>query len=140
MQTNKKNAVIADAPDCNSREQQVYWQPLGMMPVIGDLIDTSVNHTAEQVETQTEVRAKPHVVYDGMIDSYEQVFCRQLRCIEFYTEQFRRWRIENPTAMQRREIDRLEMQTSRLRQMNAEILRLAAEIRKGGTSWRNATS
>jgi len=42
------------------------------------------------------------------------------------------WRNEHhPDAKQRREIERLESQTSRLRELKAKVLRLAAEIRKG---------
>jgi hypothetical protein len=60
-----------------------------------------------------------------------RLYGERVHFLEIYCEQFRRWRMENPDAQQRREIDRLETQTSRLRQMNARILCLAAEIRKG---------
>jgi hypothetical protein len=68
---------------------------------------------------------------DALVDRIERVYREQLCYVEIYTEQFGRWRNQNPMAAQRREIDRLETQNSRLRQMGAEILSLAAEIRQG---------
>ena len=43
----------------------------------------------------------------------------------------RRWRAEGPSATQRRDLDRLEEQNRRLRQVTTEVLALAAELRKG---------
>jgi hypothetical protein len=112
-------------------EEQVCWQPLGMLPVIANLIDGGVNDTARQIATLSEVRAKPHVFDDALVDRTERVYREQFHYIEIYAEQLRRWRNEQLTAAQRREIDRLEIQISRLRDLNTQALDHAAEIRKG---------
>ena len=43
----------------------------------------------------------------------------------------RRWQDQTPSAAQRRELDRLEMQNRRLRQLTTEVLTLAVELHKG---------
>jgi hypothetical protein len=65
------------------------------------------------------------------IDRALRLYRERVQFIEIYSEQLRRWRNENPDAKQRREIERLERQTSRLCELNAPVLCLAAEIRKG---------
>jgi hypothetical protein len=112
-------------------EEQVYWQPLDMMGVIADLIDGMIDESTTQTGLFTTALAKPHVMDDATIDRALRLYGERVHFIEIYSEQLRRWRNEHPDAKQRREIERLENQTSRLREMNAHILRLAAEIRKG---------
>ena len=68
---------------------------------------------------------------DATVDRIEHIFGDRGQFIEIYREQLRRWRMENPTAAQSRELDRLETQNSRLREMNTQVLGLAVEIRKG---------
>jgi hypothetical protein len=111
--------------------EEVIWHPLGMIPVIADLIDGMVDESTTQIGLFTEALGKPHVMDDAIIDRALRLYGERVHFIEIDCEQLRRWRNENPDARQRREIDRLETQISRLRQMNAHILSLAAEIRKG---------
>jgi hypothetical protein len=128
MKTPLQTAIDALA----SPEEQVYWQPLGMIGVIADLLDGMVDESATQVNNFTAALAKPHVMDDATIDRALRLYGERVHFIEIYCEQLRRWRNEHhPDAKQRREIERLQSQTSRLREMNAHILRLAAEIRKG---------
>ena len=113
-------------------EDEVFWQPLAMMGVIADLIDGMVNEGTTQSQLFTAALAKPHVFDDATIDRALRLYRERVHFIEIYSEQLRRWRNEHhPDAKQRREIERLESQTSRLRELNAKVLRLAAEIRKG---------
>jgi ribosomal protein S21 len=100
-----------------------------MMGGIADLIDGMVNDSTAQTQLFTAALAKPHVFDDATIDRALRCYRERVQFIEIYSEQLRRSRNENPDAKQRREIERLESQTSRLRQLNAQVLRLAAEIR-----------
>jgi hypothetical protein len=68
----------------------------------------------------------------------QRVHGEQLEFVDIYAEQVRRWRAEGPPATQRRELDRLEQQNRRLRQVTTEVLALAAELRKGPS--RNPTA
>ena len=115
-------------------EDEVIWQPLGMMGVIAGLIDAMVDESATQCELFTAALAKPHVFDHATIDRALRLYGERVHFIEIYSEQLRRWRNENLDAKQRCEIERLESQTSRLRQMNGQILALAAEARKAGFS------
>jgi hypothetical protein len=111
--------------------QPVIWHPLGMMGVIASLIDGMVDESADMAELLTPALAKPHVLDDHTIDRTERLYGERVHFIEIYSEQLRRWRNEHPDAKQRREIERLESQLSRARELNAQVLGMAAEIRKG---------
>jgi hypothetical protein len=111
--------------------QPVIWHPLGMMAVIASLIDGMVDESADMAELLTPALAEPHVLDDYAIDRTERLYGERVHFIEIYSEQLRRWRNEHPEAKQRREIERLESQLSRARELNAQVLRMAAEIRKG---------
>jgi hypothetical protein len=128
----KKADAALEAVDALTRENgPITWQPISHLPVIADLIDGGVTDTSKQTEILTEVRAKPHVFDDAILDRTERFYRGQLGFIEIHRQQLQRWRRENPSLAQRQEIDRLDIQNSRLRQMNAQIFALAAEIRKG---------
>jgi transposase-like protein len=68
---------------------------------------------------------------DAILDRTERVYREQLAFIEIHREQLQRWRRENPSLAQRQEIDRLEIQNSRLLEMNTQVLALTVELRKG---------
>jgi hypothetical protein len=90
-----------------------------MIGVIADLIDGMANESTTQCQLFTAALAKPHVLSDATIDRAWRIYRERIHFIEIYSEQLRRWRNENPDAKQRRAIERLETQTSRLRELNA---------------------
>ena len=130
----RRDDLPLDALDGVSSEEQVYWQPLGMMGVIAHLIDGMVDESTTQTELLTAALAKPHVMDDATIDRALRLYGERIHLIEIYCDQLRRWRNDHPDAKQRREIERLESHAIRLREMNAHILRLAAELGKGNDS------
>jgi len=111
--------------------EHVNWQPISQMSLVASMIDSALNDTADHIRTLTEARARPHVLDDATIDRVERVHGEQLEFIDIFAEQLRRWRDEGPSAAQRQELDRLEEQNRRLRQVTKEALALAAELRKG---------
>jgi transposase-like protein len=112
-------------------DEPVTWQPLSALPLVSHLIDSALTDSAEHIETLTKVSTKPHVFDDAIVDRIERVHREQLHFVELYAEQLRRWRTENPSVAQRQQFDRLETHNSRLRQLTAQILVLAVELRKG---------
>ena len=48
-----------------------------------------------------------------------------------YTQQISRWRDEKPSASQTRTLDRMATQNQQLRDVTADVLTLARELRKG---------
>ena len=111
--------------------EPVNWQPISQLPLIASMIDGALSDTADHIQTLTKARARPHVLDDATIDRVQRVHGEQLEFVDTYAEQVRRWRAEGPAATQRRELDRLEEQNRRLRQVTTEVLALAAELRKG---------
>ena len=68
---------------------------------------------------------------DATIDRIERAHGEQLEFVDIYAKQLRRWRDEGPSASQRLELDRLEEQNHRLREVTTEVLALATELRNG---------
>ena len=110
---------------------QVNWQPISQMPLIASMIDTSLDDTREHLATLTKARAKPHVLDDATIDRVEEVHTEQMEFVAIYTEQINRWRREKPSAAQTRALDRMATQNEQLRDVTADVLALARELRNG---------
>ncbi len=110
---------------------QLNWQPISQMMLIASMIDTSLNDTREHLATLTKARAKPHVLDDATIDRIEQVHSEQMEFVDIYTQQISRWRDEKPSASQARALDQMATQNKQLRDVTADVLALAGELRKG---------
>ncbi len=87
--------------------------------------------TREHLATLTKARAKPHVLDDATIDRVERVHTEQMEFVTIYTQQISRWRDEKPSASQTRALDRMATQNQQLRDVTADVLTLARELRKG---------
>ena len=111
--------------------EPVNWQPISQMPLVASMIDGALSDTRDHIQTLTKARAQPHVLDDATIDRIERVHGEQLEFVDIYAEQIQRWRTEGPSAAQTRELDRLEEQNRRLRQVTTDVLALAHELRKG---------
>jgi hypothetical protein len=114
-----------------SNIDQVQWQPISQMPLIARMIDDSLADTRDHLATLTKARNQPHVLDDATIDRVEQVHIEQMDFVGIYAQQIKRWQTDNPSAVQARELDRMETQNQQLRGVAAEVLALAAELRKG---------
>lgn len=118
---------IAAARDALGYDE-VRWQPLTAMPFIAQLIDGMV----EEGELRIQVFAAAlDVLDDAEINDALLLHHERVHFIEIWFEQLRRWRNENPDTQQRGEIDRLQTQLDRLREINTQIFRLTAEVRQG---------
>ena len=111
--------------------EQVNWQPISQMMLIASMIDASLDDTREHLATLTKARAKPHVLDDATIDRVERVHAEQMEFVGIYTEQINRWRGEKPSASQKRTLDRMATQNQQLRDVTADVLALARELRNG---------
>jgi hypothetical protein len=113
------------------KTNQVNWQPISQMPLIASMITASLNDTREHLGTLTKAKARPHVLDDATIDRVEQVHTEQLQYINIYIQQIARWRTAKPSAVQAKELDRMEKQNQQLRDVTTDVLALAGELRKG---------
>ena len=113
------------------KTNQVNWQPISQMPLIASMITASLNDTREHLGTLTKAKDRPHVLDDATIDRVEQVHTEQMQYIDIYTQQIARWRTAKPSAVQAKELDRMEKQNQQLRDVTTDVLALAGELRKG---------
>jgi hypothetical protein len=113
------------------KTNQVNWQPISQMPLIASMITASLNDTREHLGTLTKAKARPHLLDDATIDRVEQVHAEQLQYINIYIQQIARWRTAKPSAVQAKELDRMEKQNQQLRDVTTDVLALAGELRKG---------
>lgn len=113
------------------KTNQVNWQPISQMPLIASMITASLNDTREHLGTLTKAKDRPHVLDDATIDRVEQVHTEQMQYINIYTQQIARWRTAKPSAVQAKELDRMEKQNQQLRDVTMDVLALAGELRQG---------
>ncbi len=111
--------------------RQVHWQPISQMPLISSMIDTALNDTREHLGTLSKAKDRPHVLDDATIDRVEQVHTEQMEFVDIYTQQISLWRDEKPSASQARALDQMATQNKQLRDVTADVLALAGELRKG---------
>ena len=113
------------------KTNQVNWQPLSQMPLIASMITASLNDTREHLGTLSKAKDRPHVLDDATLNRVEQVHSEQMDYVEIYAQQIGRWRNERPSAAQARELDRMDNQNRQLRDITADVLALAGELRNG---------
>lgn len=113
------------------KTNQVNWQPISQMPLIASMITASLNDTREHLGTLSKAKDRPHVIDDATINRVEQVHTEQMDYVEIYAQQIGRWRNERPSAAQARELDRMDNQNRQLRDITADVLALAGELRNG---------
>jgi hypothetical protein len=112
-------------------KDQVNWQPISQIMLIASMIDTALDDTREHLVSLTKARATPHALDDATIDRVERVHGEQMEFVDIYTQQICRWRDEKPSASQTRTLDRMATQNQRLRDVTADVLALAGELRNG---------
>ena len=112
-------------------EQTPNWQPITFMPSIAEMIDGMLESAQEVHGSLQQARTQPHVMDDYTIGRVREVHGKQLEDLGLYDEQLSRWQTDNPSAMQRQEIERLTDQLTTLRQVLTSCLALADEMKDG---------
>ena len=115
---------MADDPTPN-------WQPLTALPLIASLIDGELADGEEHHATLRAVRDRPYVLDDATVERSIKPHAEQRDFLGVFAEQLARWRNEQPTDAQRRELNRLDGQLERLRAVLTAILELAKELKQG---------
>ena len=110
---------------------QPQWQPIGMLPTLGQHIDGMLEADIEQYETLLEARGKPYVLDDFTVSRVKQVFTRQRNDFGLFEEQLKRWQSGPLTETQGRQVARLVEQMRKMRENNTKVLELAEELSKG---------
>jgi len=115
---------LADDPAPN-------WQPITALPLIASLIDGELADGQEHHASLLSVRDRPYVLDDAIVERSIKLHTEQRDFLWVFAEQLARWRNEQPSSAQSRELDRLEGQLERLRAVLGAILALAEELKQG---------
>ena len=107
------------------------WQPISMMSTIASSIDGEVENFEDLYKNLCEARKKPHVMDDMTLDRAINNHRKYLEEAWVYDEQLVRWKKEELTEKQCREIERLAGQMVKYRKMCEEIIAVSEEIKKG---------
>ena len=107
------------------------WQPISMMSTIASIIDGEVENFEDLYKNLCEARKKPHVMDDMTLDRAINNHRKYLEEAWVYDEQLVRWKKEELTEKQCREIERLAGQMVKYRKMCEEIIAVSEEIKKG---------
>ena len=105
--------------------QQPQWQPVSLLPVFTDMVDGMLESSVEQLSYMQLVMEKRHVLDDATLDRIITLYSNQLENHWLFEEQFTRWKQGNLCDAEEVEIDRLVKQSSKLKEVNEEILKLA---------------
>ena len=112
-------------------KQKPNWRLISDLPLIAHLIDEGLSDSEEQYKTFLEVRQKPHVLDDAIIDRAIRFYNEESELIETYDEQLSRWRKGKLTESQCKEAERLSCQNEQFRELNKKIRPLLQELKKG---------
>ena len=102
--------------------RQPQWQPVSMLPVFTDMVDGMLESSAVQLDNMRSVMDKLHVLDDAMLDLIIVLYSNQLEDHWLFEEQFVGWKQGNLSDAEEVEIDRLVKQSSKLKEVNEEIL------------------
>lgn len=93
------------------------------------MIDGMLEEVQTQYQNMLEAQKKPQTMDDYTIQRVITVYSEQHNSLWLYREQLSRWKQENPTPKQLKEIHRLERQVDKIDQTLTGILAIADEIK-----------
>ena len=112
-------------------QQTPEWKPINYLPLIGTMIDTSLRENEAFYQTLSEAKPKSHVLDDHTVERILKVYGEQREDHWVFEEQVERWKkIELPPATLK-ELERLEKQLIKAKEVLDGILSLAHELKKG---------
>ena len=107
------------------------WQPISKLSLIAHHIDGMFEAAQEHYQTLLPAKAKPHVLDDDTLNRMKKVFTTQQDDLWLFEEQLTRWSKGTLSAQQRKEVERLAGQMTKLREQVTTILALADDLSKG---------
>lgn len=107
------------------------WQPISQLPLLTSMVDTVLENTEEQYQTFASVKDRPYVLDDDIVNRAIRLYQAQIDDVWFYEEQFSRWLAEPLTDLQRQEVNRLNAQLPRIKELSQAILELMDEMKDG---------
>ena len=95
------------------------------------LIDDILENTEEQYQTFSEIKDKPHVLDDAIVERTIKLYRTQLENVSLFEEQIRLCSSSALTFRQRQEVDRLAAEVAELQKKSEAILKLMNTMKDG---------
>jgi len=61
-----------------TNKQPPHWRPISDLPLIASLIDGTLENTEEQYQTFSEIKHKPHILNDAIVERTIKLYQAQL--------------------------------------------------------------
>jgi len=106
------------------------WQPIDALPMIANAVRDMYDHNKEQYQMLLQAKDRPHVMDDYTINRVIQVYTTQRDDLWMYDEQLNRWKNQELTRTEQREIEKVDYNLSKNKKIVDSILSLANEISK----------
>lgn len=106
-------------------KEQPNWYGLDMLPVYLDLSHGQLEASLEQLQNLESCKDHPYVLDNHIVERIIKSFTDQNDLTWVFIEQCRRWRQQNPTPKQLKDIDKVEQDNKKLEKVNNQVLFLA---------------
>ncbi len=104
------------------------WQPISFLPMLAEMIGGMLESAEDNYQNLQQSKGRPHVVEDGLIERVIGSYTQQLEDHWLYEDQLAQWRSETLSQVERREVERLQGQSTRLKDVLQAILVLAHDL------------
>lgn len=107
------------------------WQPISQLPLLDSMVQGILENTEDQYQTFLDVKDKPHVLDDAIVQRAQRLYNAQLEDVDLYETQAQHWLQEELMPPQRNMLDTMREQLTRIRDLSQKILVLLSDIEKG---------
>ncbi len=108
--------------------QQPNWQPVSMLSVFSELLDSTLESAIDQLEYLYPVIEKPHVLDSHTVSRIITLYTEQAEDHWFFETRLIRWKDESLSESEEQEIGRLMEQLSKTKSTCDKILKLVRSI------------
>ena len=108
---------------------EVNWQPLSMVPTIGDLVARALADSREHVLALMEAQDRAYELSNADLDRSHRVYSEQLEFVAIYTKQISLWRDVELSRDQRQAIDCIAADNTKLSILTWQVLALVDTLR-----------
>lgn len=122
---------MSDKKRRDDQRGEPQWHPITMLEMIAMVVDKQVESLEEGYDNLNEARDKPHVLNDAIVDRAIELHTKVLDDAWVFEEQLARWKGEELTEVQKKEIGRFTEQMVKYRELCEKALALAQELKKG---------
>jgi len=105
------------------------WNGIDFLPLYSSMIDEMLEGNREQCQTFLEVREKPGVLDDHIVERALKLYTEQLEDHWVFPEQLGRWKKEDISDKQAEEIERLLKQCMELEKTAKDLIEIIKEIK-----------